>query len=69
VDDEEIRRELTSKLTVPLWPTAGRALGLGKNATYEAFAKGQIPGAFKIGKNIKAATAPIRRRLGLDQVT
>lgn len=32
-----------------LWPTTGKTLGLGKNGTYEAAARGEIPGAFRIG--------------------
>jgi hypothetical protein len=35
MDDRRIRRALMTKLTVPLWPTAGKALGLGRNTTYE----------------------------------
>jgi excisionase family DNA binding protein len=35
--------------TINLWPDAGRQLGLGKNATYEAAERGEIPGVFRIG--------------------
>jgi hypothetical protein len=35
--------------TMELWPAAGKALGLGKNGTYEAAGRGEIPGAFRIG--------------------
>ncbi|MBV9859870.1 MAG: DNA-binding protein [Alphaproteobacteria bacterium] len=31
------------RLTVPLWPDAGQALGLGRNSTYDAAARGEIP--------------------------
>ena len=34
---------LTSNTSVPLWPTAGKAVGLGRNATYEAAKRGEIP--------------------------
>jgi hypothetical protein len=30
-------------LAVPLWPDAGKALGLGKNKTYELAQTGKIP--------------------------
>jgi hypothetical protein len=36
--------------TMNLWPDAGNALGLGKNATYDAALRGEIPGLFRIGK-------------------
>jgi hypothetical protein len=35
--------------TIKLWPEAGRSPGLGRNATYDAAERGQIPGAVKIG--------------------
>jgi hypothetical protein len=41
--DEEIRKAITEKLTVPLWPQAGQALNLGRSATYTAAASGKIP--------------------------
>jgi hypothetical protein len=41
--DEKIREAIMRELTVPLWPTAGRALGLGRSATYDAAKRGDIP--------------------------
>jgi hypothetical protein len=41
--------EEKGRKTMPLWPEAGQALGLGKNGTYEAAERGEIPGAFRIG--------------------
>ena len=35
--------------TMNLWPDAGKRLGLGKNAIYEAAARNQVPGLFRIG--------------------
>ena len=29
--------------TVKVWPDAGKRLGLGRNATYEAVGRGEIP--------------------------
>ena len=63
----EIMAALEGELTVPLWPTAGKALGYSRNTTYEAARHGDIPGAFRIRNNWRVATAPLRQRLGLDQ--
>jgi hypothetical protein len=40
---KEKRAPVIEPATVPLWPDAGRLLGLGRNATYEAAARGEIP--------------------------
>lgn len=53
--------------TIPLWPDAGRALRLGRSSTYDAAARGQIPGAVQIGGQWRVATATFRRALGLDR--
>jgi hypothetical protein len=39
------------RLTLNLWPDVGRALGIGRNATFKAAKAGQIP-TIKIGKRI-----------------
>lgn len=57
--------EIRSKPTVPLWPHAGMAYGLGKSATYKAAHAGEID-VLRIGRLLKAVTAPMRARLGLD---
>lgn len=54
--------------TVPVWPTAGRALRLGRSATYAAAARGEIPGLLRIGNKYVVATATLRHALGLDHV-
>lgn len=51
--------------TVDVWPTAGRALGLGKNAAYAAVARGEIP-TIRCGRLIRVPTAALRRMLELD---
>jgi len=38
-------------LTLPVWPDAGRLLGLGRNATYDAIARGEIP-VIRFGRRI-----------------
>ena len=62
---DEIVKELTEKTSVPLWPIAGKALGLGRNATYRAAHRGEIQ-VNTFGARMTAPTAPLRRRLGLD---
>lgn len=39
------------RLTLNLWPDAGRALGLGRNSTFKAAKSGEIP-TLRIGKRL-----------------
>ena len=41
--DEELRREIMTKLTVPIWPHTCRALGVGRDLGYQAAKTGAIP--------------------------
>lgn len=52
--------------TIPLWPAAGRAVGLGRSATYDAAARGDIP-TIRLGRRIVVPTASLRRLLGMDE--
>lgn len=52
--------------TIPLWPTVGQALGLGRASTYEAAKRGEIPGLMSFGRRLVVATATFRRALGID---
>ena len=36
ISDAEIREAILTRLTVPLWPHAGRAVGRSRNATYDS---------------------------------
>ena len=63
--DDQLKDQLIQKLSVALWPTAGKALGLGRNATYAAARRGDIQ-INRFGSKMTAPTAPLRRRLGLD---
>ncbi len=65
MDDEQVRQEIMTKLTVTI-PVTGWALGLGRNASYGAAKKGIIP-TIDLGKKRPVPTAPLRRMLGLDQ--
>jgi hypothetical protein len=51
--------------TVPVWPTAGKACGLGRSATYEAVRRGDIP-VIHLGRRLVVPTAALRRMLQLD---
>jgi hypothetical protein len=62
---DEIKRELSDKLAVPLWPTAGQALDLRRGATYRAAAEGHIP-TLDVGRLKRVSTSWLRQKLGLD---
>lgn len=64
-DDRKIRKEIMTRLTVPLWPTAGRALGLGRNSTFEGARTGEIK-TIAVGRRRPVPTAWLRKKLGLD---
>jgi hypothetical protein len=64
MDDRKIRREIMTKLTVPLWPTAGKALGLGRNSTYEGAKSGEIE-TIPVGRRLPVPTSFLRKKLGL----
>jgi hypothetical protein len=63
--DEEIKQELLTKLVVPLWPTAGLAVGLSRSATYQAAKRGDIP-TLDVGRNRTVPTASLRKMLGIE---
>lgn len=66
MNDKEIRRQIMTRLTVPLWPTAGRALGLGRNLTFEGARTGEIE-TIAVGRRRPVPTAWLRRKLRLDE--
>jgi helix-turn-helix protein len=45
-------------------PDAGKLIGIGRNAAYEAARRGDIP-TIKIGKRVVVPTALLKRMLGL----
>lgn len=53
--------------TVQLWPTTGRALGLGRSSTYAAAERGEIP-TIRLGRRVVVPTAALRRMLQLDEI-
>ena len=65
-DSKKNRREIMTKLTVPLWPTAARALGVGRNSAYEGAKSGEIE-TIVVGRRKPVPTAFLRRKLGLEE--
>ncbi len=51
--------------TLNLWPTTGHLLGLSRQSTYDAAARGDIP-TIRIGRRLLVPTAALRRMLQLD---
>lgn len=51
--------------TIPVWPTAGKLLGISKPSAYAAAAAGEIP-VIKVGRRLVVPTAVFLRMLGLD---
>ncbi len=49
----------------PLWPDIGRALNLGRSATYAAAARGDIP-TVRIGGRVLGMVPALLRMLGDD---
>lgn len=45
-----------------LWPDTGHMLGLGRNATYDAAARGEIP-TIRIGRRLLVPRAALERML------
>ena len=59
VSTKQAKRAATAHgqaLVMPLWPDAGRALGLSRNATYDAARRGEIK-TLRFGKLLKVPTA------------
>jgi len=65
--DDEIRKEILTKLAVPVWPVAGRALGLGQHSALKAAKNGGIPTVEGMGRKKPVPTIWLRHVLGLDE--
>jgi hypothetical protein len=63
---KEVLEDIRTKPTVPLWPHFGMALGVSRNTLYEAAVSGDID-TIKVGRSIRAVSATLRKRLGLDK--
>lgn len=61
----ESKQKDIKPLTVPLWPHAGKALGIGKTAAYAAASRGDIP-TIRIGGRILVPLAKLKKLVGED---
>jgi hypothetical protein len=61
----EIQKLLNENATLPLWPAAGKVLGLRRGATYAAAQSGDIK-TIRFGRLLKVPTAWLRQKLDLD---
>jgi hypothetical protein len=53
--------------TVPLWPDAARAWGVGRARAFELAREGKFPfPVYRLGRSFRVPTAALRRALGLD---
>lgn len=59
-----MKKENDARIAVLDVPVAGAMAGLGRNASYEAARRGEIP-TLKFGKRIVVPSAAWRKKLGL----
>jgi hypothetical protein len=62
----EVRELLDSRPLLPLWPETGMILGLCRNATYDAAARGDIK-TIQLGRLKRVPSAWLKSKLGLDE--
>ena len=62
----EVIDDICTKPVVPLWPHAGMALGVCRAAIYAAAARDEIE-VIRIGRSIRAVSASLCKRLGIDK--
>jgi hypothetical protein len=58
----ELIDEIRTRLVVPLWPHAGKALGLSRGSTYAAAERGDIP-TIRIGRLLRVPVRALERML------
>jgi hypothetical protein len=63
---DDITRLLNENLVLPLWPEAGKALGLRRGATYAAARNGDIK-VLPFGRLKKVPTSWLKAKLGLNE--
>jgi hypothetical protein len=51
--------------TVPLWPDAGKMIGIGRASTYKAAQRGDIP-TIRIGGALRVPKRKLLRMLGVE---
>jgi hypothetical protein len=62
---KEILEAIRTQPTVPVWPHAGKVLGISRGSAYQAAQNGEID-VIRIGHRMRAVSASLRRRLRLD---
>ena len=62
---KEILRDIRTKPTVPIWPHAGKALGLGRGSAYGAAKRNEID-VIRHGRLVKAVSASLPARLKIE---
>jgi hypothetical protein len=60
--DKQLKKDIEEKLSVPLWPHAGQALGLKRGAAYAAAAAGEIV-TLGVSKKLNVPTAWLKAKL------
>jgi hypothetical protein len=63
-ETEDYRKALDTELVVPVWPHAGRLLGLSRGGSFAASQRGDIK-TLKIGRLRKVPTSWLKQTLGL----
>ena len=63
---DDFAKLLKENAVLPLWPEAGRILGLKRNATYAAAARGDIK-TIPLGRLKRVPSAWLKAKLGLDE--
>jgi hypothetical protein len=63
---DDFAKLLKENAVLPLWPEAGRVLGLRRGATYAAARSGDIK-TIRLGRLLKVPTAWLKAKLGLDE--
>jgi hypothetical protein len=66
MNDAEIERMIKERLSVPLWPVAGRALSLKRGASYAAAEAGEIP-TTGVSRKKTVPTSWLRKTLGISK--
>jgi hypothetical protein len=59
VDEQKVEQKI-EPLVVPVWPDAGMTLGLSRNGTYAAVARGEIP-VLRFGRILRVSKKVLDR--------
>ncbi len=64
---EEVLQDIRTKTVVPVWPHLGMVLNVSRTGVYDAIARNEFPEVFRVGRMLKVASAPLRKRLGIEE--